>query len=167
MEKSFSGKIRLLKDHTCGVVFSCKQDHFHKNTILWFWSGIRLMMGLVLLILVLPGPGWSQTEATSKIIRYRDREVSSRYYETYEAKPRPYPVFVRGGIPQKEAITLSPIAEKVRRRQYLADSHWGLKFYERLTCSPVPRTGTHCRPQALLLKDEPQKAACLYLCQMP
>jgi hypothetical protein len=41
---------------------------------------------------------------------------------------------VRGGIPQKEAITLSPIAEKVRRRQYLADSHWGLKFYERLTC---------------------------------
>jgi hypothetical protein len=100
------------------------------------------MMGLVWLILILPGPGWSQTEATSKIIRYRDREVSSSYYETYEAKPRPYSVFVRGGIPQKEAITLSPIAEKVRRRQYLADSHWGLKFYERLTCVRChPRTG--------------------------
>jgi len=92
------------------------------------------MIGLVWLALVLPGAGWPQTKATSKVIRYREREVSSRYYETYEAKPRPYPVFVRGGIPQREAITLSPIAEKVRRRKYLADAHLGLKFYERLTC---------------------------------
>jgi hypothetical protein len=133
MEISSLGKIRLFKEHTCDVVFSCKQEQFQKNTI-WFWSGIRLMIGLVWFALVLPNPGWSQTEATSKIIRYREREVSSHYYEIYEAKPRPYPVFVRGGIPQKKAITLSPIAEKVRRRQYLADSHWGLKFYERLTC---------------------------------
>ena len=133
MEISSLGKIRLFKEHTCDVVFSCKQEQFQKNTI-WSWSGIRLMIGLVWFALVLPNPGWSQTEATSKIIRYREREVSSHYYETYEAKPRPYPVFVRGGIPQREAITLSPIAEKVRRRKYLADSHWGLKFYERLTC---------------------------------
>jgi hypothetical protein len=133
MEISPLGKIRLLKDHTRDVVFSYKQDHCHKNMI-WLLSGIRLMIGLVWLALILPGLGWSQTEATSKIIQYREREVSYRYYENYEAKPRPYPVFVRGGIPQKEAITLSPIAEKVRRRRYLADSHWGLKFYERLTC---------------------------------
>ena len=127
------GKIRLLKNHTGDGVFSCKQDHCHKDTDRW-WCGTRLMIGLVWLALFLPGSGWSQTEAASKIIRYHEREVSSRYYETYEAKPRPYPVFVRGGIPQRKAITLSPIAEKVRRRKYLADSHWGLKFYERLTC---------------------------------
>jgi hypothetical protein len=133
MEISSLGKTRLLKDHTCDVVFSCKQDQCYKDTDR-LWCGIRLMIGLVWLALFLPDPGWSQTEATSKIIRYREREVSSHYYETYEAKPRPYPVFVRGGIPQREAITLSPIAEKVRRRKYLADSHWGLKFYERLTC---------------------------------
>lgn len=79
-------------------------------------------------------PAWAQKEVASKTYRYREREHSSRYYEIYETKPRPYPVFVRGGIPRREAVTLSPVAEKVRRRQYLADSHWGLKFYQRLTC---------------------------------
>ena len=81
MAISFLGKIRLLKNHTCDVVFPRKQDHIHKNTI-WSGSGIRLMIGLVWLALFLPGPGWSQTETTSKINRYREREVSSRYYET-------------------------------------------------------------------------------------
>jgi hypothetical protein len=133
MKISSLGKIGLLNDHTCDVVVTFKRDHFHKY-IRWSWIGILLMIGLVWLALFLPGPAWPQTGATSKIIRYRERELSPRYYETYEAKPRPYPVFVRGGIPQKEAITLSPIAEKIRRRQYLADSHLGLKFYERLSC---------------------------------
>ena len=133
MEISSLGKIRLLKDHTCNVVFSCKQDHCHKDTDR-LWCGIRFMIGLFLLAIFFIVPAWAQKEVTSKPYRYSEREVSSHYYETYEAKPRPYPVFVRGGIPQREAITLSPIAEKVRRRKYLADSHWGLKFYERLTC---------------------------------
>ena len=79
MEISSLGKMRLLKDHTCDVVFSCNQDHCHKDTDR-LWRGIRLVIGLVWLALFLPGPGWSQTEATSKIIRYREREVSSRYY---------------------------------------------------------------------------------------
>ena len=153
MEISSLGKIRLLKDHTGDVMFTFKQNHFYKNTI-WSWSSIRLMTGLVLLVMVWPSSGWSQTETTSKIVRYREREVSSRYYDTYEAKPRPYPVFVRGGIPQREAITLSPIAEKVRRRQYLADSHWGLKFYERLTC-------VRCHPrQARNLHKRRAKITC-------
>jgi hypothetical protein len=139
MEMTSLGKKWLLRDHASGALFCCRQDHYHKNPDRW-WCGIRLIIGLVWLALFLPGPAGSQTQATSKIIRYREREVSSRYYETYEAKPRPYPVFVRGGIPQRKAITLSPIAEKVRRRKYLADSHWGLKFYERLTC-------IKCHPQ--------------------
>ena len=153
MEISSLGKIRLLKDHTCDDMFAYKQDYCHQDTD-WLGFGIRLVIGLVWLALFLPGPSWSQTEATSRISRYREREVSSHYYETYEAKPRPYPVFVRGGIPQKEAITLSPIAEKVRRRQYLADSHWGLKFYERLTC-------VRCHPrQARNLHKRRAKITC-------
>jgi hypothetical protein len=123
----------ILRVHTGGAVFSCRQDRCHKNPA-WLWSGIGIVVGLFLVVIFFIAPAWAQKEVISKPYRYSEREVSSRYYETYEAKPRPYPVFVRGGIPQKEAITLSPIAEKVRRRQYLADSHWGLKFYERLTC---------------------------------
>jgi len=110
MEISPLRKIRLLKDHTCDDMFAYNQDHCHQDTD-WLGFGIRLVIGLVWLALFLPGPSWSQTEATSRIIRYREREVSSHYYETYEVKPRPYRVFVRGGIPQKKAITLSPIAE--------------------------------------------------------
>ncbi len=150
MEISSLGKIRLLKDHTCDVVFSCKQDHCHKDTDR-LWCGIRLMIGLFLLAIFFIVPAWAQKEVTSKPYRYSEREVSSHYYETYEAKPRPYPVFVRGGIPQREAITLSPIAEKVRRRKYLADSHWGLKFYERLTCIRC-----HPRQARNLHKREPR-----------
>jgi hypothetical protein len=105
-----------------------------------------IMIGLFLLVIffIVPAlfhePAWAQKEVTSKPYRYSERELSIRSYETYEVKPRTYPVFVRGGIPQREAITLSPIAEKVRRRKYMADSHWGLKFYERLTC-------IKCHPQ--------------------
>jgi len=105
-----------------------------------------LMFGLFLLVIlfIVPArfqkPAWAQKEVTSKPYRYSERELSTRSYETYEVKPRTYPVFVRGGIPQRDSITLSPIAEKVRRRKYLADSHWGLKFYKRLTC-------IKCHPQ--------------------
>jgi hypothetical protein len=106
----------------------------------FFRHAVKFVIGLVLIGSFFFEPALvqksalAQKEVTSKTYRLREREHSSRYYEIYEAKPRPYPVFVRGGIPQREAITLSPIAEKVRRRKYLADSHWGLKFYERLTC---------------------------------
>jgi hypothetical protein len=126
-------------------MFSNRRDHCYKNPA-WLWGGIGFRIGLFLLVIffIVPAwfqkPAWAQKEVTSKPYRYSERELSSRYYETYEAKPRPYPVFVRGGIPQREAITLSPVAEKVRRRKYLADSHWGLKFYERLTC-------IRCHPQ--------------------
>jgi hypothetical protein len=139
MGKYSLGKKWLWRDYTGGAVFLYRRDLCHKNPP-WLWSGIGLMIGLFLLVIffIVPAlfhePAWAQKEVTSKPYRYSERELSSRYYETHEAKPRTYPVFVRGGIPQREAITLSPIAERVRRRKYLADSHWGLKFYERLTC---------------------------------
>ncbi len=88
MEMTSLGKKWLLRDHAIGALFCCRQDHCHKNPDR-LWCGIRLMISLVWLALFLPGPAGSQTQATSKIIRYREREASSRYYETYEAKPRP------------------------------------------------------------------------------
>ena len=134
-----------LRDHTCDAVFSSRQDHCYKNPA-WLCGGIVLMIGLFLLVIFFIVPdrfqksAWAQKEVTSKPYRYSERELSNRSYETYEAKPRPYPIFVRGGIPQRQSITLSPIAEKVRRRKYLADSHWRLRFYARLTC-------IKCHPQ--------------------
>jgi hypothetical protein len=145
MGKYSLGKKWLWRDYTGGAVFLYRRDLCHKNPS-WLWSGIGLMIGLFLLVIffIVPAlfhePAWAQKEVTSKPYRYSERELSARSYETYEVKPRTYPVFVRGGIPQREAITLSPTAEKVRRRKYLADSHWGLKFYERLTC-------IKCHPQ--------------------
>jgi len=135
----------LLRDHTFGAVISRRRNNCHKNPA-WLWSVIVFMIGLFLLVIffILPAsfqkPAWAQKEVTSKPYRYSEREMSTRSYERYEVKPRTYPVSVRGGIPHRETITLSPIAEKVRRRKYLADSHWGLKFYNRLTC-------IKCHPQ--------------------
>jgi hypothetical protein len=139
MGKYSLGKKWLWRDYTGGAAFLYRPGLFHKNPS-WLWSGIGLMIGLFLLVIffIVPAlfyePAWAQKEVTSKPYRYSERELSVRSYETHEVKPRSYSVFVRGGIPQREAIVLSPIAEKVRRRKYLADSHWGLKFYERLTC---------------------------------
>jgi len=140
MAKSSLRKKWHLRDGTCGAVFSSIQDHCYKNPA-WLLSAMAPMIGLCLLIIffIVPAwfqkPAWAQKEVTSRPYRYSERELASRSYERHEVKPRTYPVFVRGGIPQREAVTLSPIAEKVRRRKYLADSHWGLKFYERLACA--------------------------------
>lgn len=139
MRKSSKRNKWLLRYHTFSAKFFCRQDNCHKNPS-WLWSDMGRMIGLCFLVIlfIVPTefqkPAWAQKEVTSKPYRYSERELSARSYETYEVKPRTYPVFVRGGIPQRESITLSPIAEKVRRRKYLADSHWGLRFYERLTC---------------------------------
>jgi hypothetical protein len=130
---------------TADAVFSSRQDHCYKRPA-WLLCAIALMIGLCLLIIffIVPAwfqmPAWAQKEVTSKSYRYSEREWATRNYDRYEVKPRTYPVFVRGGIPQREAVILSPIAEKTRRRKYLADSHRGLKFYERLTW-------VRCRPK--------------------
>ena len=92
-------------------------------------------IGLAVFVAVLPGPARAQEEVTSNIYRYREREMSTGYYGEYEAKPLPYGPFVEGQIfLRRGVITLSPTAESVRRRTYRSDSHWGLRFYERLTC---------------------------------
>ncbi len=97
-------------------------------------ASLCVMIGLTVFLALFPGAAWAQEEVTSNIYRYRDHEMSTGYYEEYEAKPLPYGPFMKGQILRRELITLSPTAESVRRRTYLSDSHRGLRFYERLTC---------------------------------
>jgi cytochrome b subunit of formate dehydrogenase len=103
-------------------------------------TAIRSLTLLLLLIIGAPEPGWAQKEVTSEVYRYRDREMSARHYETYEYKPRTHLPFIKGKIPRRGLIEVAPTAESVRHRKYLADAHWGLKFYERRTC-------VDCHPQ--------------------
>ena len=79
---------------------------------------------------------WAQEEVASSIRRYRQRELSTGYYEEYEVKPRRQRALVeipglRGGF-----LPYSPsAAAAVQIRTRLADSHRGLKFYERRRCA--------------------------------
>jgi hypothetical protein len=138
MKKQVLKANQLSDYHNFCITAKQRDRYFHKGTLWCTWA-IYLTVVILLIMIHFNKSSWAQTEVASKTYRYSERELASRSYERHEVKPRTYPVFVRGGIPQKEAVTLSPIAEKVRRRKYLADSHWGLKFYERLTC-------TKCHP---------------------
>jgi hypothetical protein len=91
-----------------------------------YWSAVAI------LILLLPGAAAAQEEVASAIRRYKDREVSSGYYEEYEVLPRRPLV----GIPgvKRGVFPYSPAANRVRIRTRLADSHQGIKFYQYLRC---------------------------------
>jgi hypothetical protein len=89
-----------------------------------------ILLGLLLLAEVAA----AQEELASAIRRYKEREVSTGYYEEYEVTPRRLRPLV--GVPgvSRGIFPYSPSAEKVRVRTHLADSHQGLKFYEELRC---------------------------------
>jgi hypothetical protein len=89
-----------------------------------------LLLGLTLL----PEIGSAQEEVASAIRRYKDREVSTGYYEEYEVKPRRMAPLV--GVPgvSRGIFPYSPSAADVRVRTRLADSHSGIKFYEGRRC---------------------------------
>lgn len=92
--------------------------------------GVAVLLG----VLVLPSVAPAQEEVTSAITRYKEREVSTGYYEEYEVMPRRQRPLV--GIPgvSRGLFPYSPSAEKVRVRTHLADSHQGVKFYEEQRC---------------------------------
>jgi hypothetical protein len=132
------------------IEYASRQDLYGQAFRTSLWS----LIGFTMLAAVFLGPAWAQKEVTSDIYRYREREASARYYEKYEYKPRPSLPFVDAQIPQRELIMLAPTAERVRRRTYLADSHWGLRFYEFRTC-------IRCHPQqALSLHTKRAKITC-------
>jgi hypothetical protein len=95
-----------------------------------------ISVGAVLLVelLGLPALSPAQEEVASAIRRYKDREVSTGYYEEYEALPhRQRPLVEIPGV-RRGLFPYSPAAAQVRIRTRLADSHQGIKFYENLRC---------------------------------
>jgi hypothetical protein len=139
MNKHVSKQIMLSGYYSLDTTCHRRNPYVHKGSV-WLGGAICLTVAILLIAILFPDLSRAQTEVASNIYRYSERELAARSYARYEVKPRTYPVFVRGGIPQREAVTLSPTAERIRRRKYLADSHWGLRFYERLAC-------TKCHPQ--------------------
>lgn len=75
----------------------------------------------------------AQEEVASSLRRYRNQEVSSGYYETYEVKPTRLPVVDTTGGGQG-LFAYSPSAAQVRIRKRLRDSHQGLRFYSSILC---------------------------------
>ncbi|MBI4766738.1 MAG: hypothetical protein HY787_19435 [Deltaproteobacteria bacterium] len=84
--------------------------------------------------LAFPGFSQAQEEVSSPIARYRERELSTGYYEEYEVKPRSFRPYVQVPERRKGLVRFSPSPERVQHRTYSSDSHWGIPFYEQRSC---------------------------------
>ena len=108
-------------------------------------SWAPILMGALLLggILFSAVPATAQEEVTSAIRRYKQYEVSTGYYEQYEARPRHQRPLV--GIPgvSRGVFPYSPTSATVRSRTHLADSHRGIKFYWGRRCEDCHINETH------------------------
>ncbi len=95
---------------------------------------LYMVAALEAVLLFLPEMTSAQEEMASAIRRYKEREVSTGYYEEYEMKPRRQRPLV--GVPgiERGLFPYSPSAAQVRIRTRLADSHRGIKFYRNLRC---------------------------------
>ena len=93
-----------------------------------------MAVALALALSLLPEVASSQEEVASAIRRYKEREVSTGYYEEYEVRPRRELPLV--GVPgvSRGIFPYSPSGAEVRVRSRLADSHRGIKFYENRRC---------------------------------
>jgi len=87
-----------------------------------------------LVLLLLPETAPAQEEVASAIRRYKEHEVSTGYYEEYEVLPRRQRPFVEIPGVRRGVFPYSPTAARVRVRTRLADSHQGIKFYQRRRC---------------------------------
>jgi len=110
-------------------------------------SGIKrwlLLAGAVVLgtILVVPEKAPAQEEVTSAIRRYKQYEVSTGYYEEYEARPQRQRPFIEIPGVRRGVFPYSPTSASVRVRTRLSDSHLGIKFYNRRRCEEchIPET---------------------------
>lgn len=105
---------------------------------MWMKPGSRIVViaaaVLQIVLLFLTDMGLAQEEVASAIRRYKEREFSTGYYEEYEVMPqRQYPLVSVPGV-TRGVFPYSPSAAGVRIRTRLADSHWGIKFYQNLRC---------------------------------
>ena len=111
-------------------------------------SGIKrwlLLAGAVVLgtVLVAPEKAPAQEEVTSAIRRYKQYEVSTGYYEEYEARPQRQRPFVEIPGVRRGVFPYSPTSASVRVRTRLADSHQGIKFYWGRRCEDCHINETH------------------------
>ena len=95
---------------------------------------ISLGIMILAVLLLLPETASSQEEVASAIRRYKEYEASTGYYEEYEMRPRRERPFVEVPGVRQGIFRYSPSAASVRVRTRLADSHWGIKFYENRRC---------------------------------
>lgn len=95
---------------------------------------LPVALGLLGMAVLLPAPAPAQEEVTSAIRRYKDREVSTGYYEEYEVKPRRLQPFIKAPREAPRPFPYSSTASQVRTRTYLNDSHWQVQFYEHRRC---------------------------------
>jgi hypothetical protein len=98
-------------------------------------QSLKFFLSCWVVLWILPGPLPAQEEVTSNIARYREREMSTGYYEDFEAKPRSFKPYVQSPEARKGVFGLGPNADKVHKRAYLEDSHWGVNFYTQRSCS--------------------------------
>ena len=101
-------------------------------------AGILVLAGMLLV----PATAPAQEEVTSAIRRYKQYEVSTGYYEQYEARPRHQRPFVAIPGVSRGLFPYSPTSATVRSRTHLADSHRGIKFYWGRRCEDCHVTET-------------------------
>ena len=99
---------------------------------------LQATMGLLGVLLLWPSAASAQEEVTSSIRRYKDKELSTGFYEEHEVKPRRVRPFV--GVPEVQR-RYSPVAPYRPRaavspsvRSRMEDSHAGIQFYEQRRC---------------------------------
>jgi hypothetical protein len=91
-------------------------------------------VGLLGMTILLPGPAPAQEEVANALRRYKDREVSTGFYEEYEVKPRRMQPFIKAPREAPPQRPFSSTAGIVKNRTYLADSHAGIQFYANRRC---------------------------------
>ena len=92
-----------------------------------------LALLIVSLATLSPAAVFAQEEVASGYYKYREREMSTGYYEEYEVMPRGQSPFIQApGVTRRGMRYRSD--KNVWNRKFLADSHLGIPFYERRTC---------------------------------
>ncbi len=108
-----------------------------EDSIKYKWAVTRF----VLLILFTSHPLQAQKEATSKIYRYQQLEAGKRQYNAHETRPIiSHPPTAVVPIDINKLIDVSPVADKIKHRRYMKNSHLGLRFYQFRSC-------TDCHPR--------------------
>jgi hypothetical protein len=105
-------------------------------------AALWLAISILGVLLLLPEPAAAQEEVTSAIRRYKQYEVSTGYYEEYEARPQRQRPFIEIPGLRRGVFPYSPTSASVRVRTRLSDSHLGINFYNGRRCEDCHLTET-------------------------